>query len=208
MPHETTTMAEESQQFAIEPPAPTTKIWYPYVPLIANSKLMVYSGSSVELPIENTPPENSSEYPPPIPSSGEIAYHDGIGWVLGPDVRAMDLSVLQNKALLQVNAQFAYAIEQLKNGKYFPEEQESWNLQLSEAEQVLTGKFTSSLLQTLADARGITVKEMAQSIVDKADSYNKAYFLELASMQAKRESIKSAKTLNDITVFESVHDLR
>lgn len=77
-------------------------------------------------------------------------------------------------------------------------EYDSWAQQRSEAEAYLADNTASTpLLSQLATARGITVAEMAQKVVDAIAAYNLKIEELLAKKQAIETEIKSCTTIAD-----------
>lgn len=76
-------------------------------------------------------------------------------------------------------------------------EQNSWLQQKSEAQAWLSGETNLPMLQALADARGITVSEMAEKVNAAVAAYNANIASMLASKQQIEVLIKSCVSIYD-----------
>lgn len=76
-------------------------------------------------------------------------------------------------------------------------EQNSWLQQKTEAQAYLSGETNLPMLQALADARGITVGEMATKVNDAVLTYNMNIASMLASKQQIETLIKACVTIHD-----------
>lgn len=76
-----------------------------------------------------------------------------------------------------------------------------WPKQEAQARAFQADGTIGVLLQTLADARGLTVEDMSQKIIDKADAYEQAVGTVLGLLQEKREAIKAITTMADMLTW-------
>jgi len=76
-----------------------------------------------------------------------------------------------------------------------------WVKQETQARAYQADGTTGVLLQTLADARSLSVADMAQKIVDKADAYEASVGAILGLLQEKREAIKACATMADMLAW-------
>jgi len=56
-------------------------------------------------------------------------------------------------------------------GPYTPQERDTWPVQISEAQKVLKDGGGSSILEPLAESRGISIEQMAQLVLDKSAAF-------------------------------------
>lgn len=73
-------------------------------------------------------------------------------------------------------------------GPYTPEERDTWPVQISAAEKVLKDGGGSPILEPLAQARGISVKVMAQLVLEKSAAFEAASGEILAAQKTLLES--------------------
>lgn len=113
------------------------------------------------------PPSSTPWEPPPVPE-GYRAFFDGMGW------RVVFANADVEKVYrLQIQMKFEDAIEALKDGYSFSEV-DSWAKQEQEARLKLDGRG-SDYIDMMAQASDEDPRELAQKIVDKADTYHLEY---------------------------------
>jgi len=76
-------------------------------------------------------------------------------------------------------------------------ESKSWTQQKAEADAVQAGDTYAPMLQTLADARGISLQEMAHKVVVAIDTYNAKVAELLAKKQLIEQEIKACANIGD-----------
>jgi hypothetical protein len=194
-------------------PAPSNKLYaYPYTKLTGvASMLSVYTGTPIELAEGQSPPENSSPWRPPTAPDGRAVYFDGYGWFVGPDLATVKIADLQTIVFKDLADTFQSQVDALTTG-YTAAERQSWGQQLADAKSLLAGGQSSALLTTLASARGVDPKVLAQKIVDKDAAYQNQYAALLAAYQKQRDAVSIATSPDQlpaisIAAFSTVRPL-
>lgn len=177
---------------------PSTFTYYPYAPLVrGKTKLLAYTGTPVTVDRGAEVPANASVWRPGVCGDGMVPYFDDGAWHIGHDITVLTLDQMKGFALSAVTRAFEHTAASLV-GTYSPAEQKSWGQQVTDAQAVLAGSAESPLLNALAKARGLDVKDLAQKIVDKAAAYATSYAEALATFQAARDAIDAATTVDDL----------
>lgn len=178
--------------------------YYPYV-VDPKTGFDVYAGVPVEVDDTEPQPPNTSTWAPLPTQPGKVTYFYNGAWAQGANVSAAPFSELQDRALTEVIANFENDVDALNAG-YSASERASWNQQYNAAQSVLSGG-TSNLLNTLAQARNMDVKVLAQKIVDKNTTYNTEYATILGKYQALKDSIAVAERPGDLPAFAHLTSL-
>jgi hypothetical protein len=173
--------------------------FYPYA-AVDGTALLAYTGTPVNA---TTQPADSSLYPPPsvthtVPS-GYTDYFDGVGWIVGPTVSNLSAELCKTVAAARATTTFSNTVSAAASG-YSEAEQSTWSMQLAQAQEVLTGG-TSTLLATIAAAKGLTVQDLAQKIVTKSTAYNTALANALAAYHTAQSG---TATVASITLADLV----
>jgi len=176
----------------------TLNSYYPYARVSLNNPtlLLVYTGTPITAEVA---PASASTWKPPVVPPGLAVYYDGVGWVVGTDLTRASISTLQALATNMAVKTFTTTVQGLTSG-YPVHEQSSWAQQVAEAQSLASGGDTP-LLTVLANAKGVSVQTLAQSVIDKDGVYKAGYAAALASLQTSRSTIAAAKSVSDLPAF-------
>ncbi len=101
------------------------------------------------------------------------------------EIMRLTLDEIFDKRLVQLNV----GVSEL--------ESKSWIQQKTEAEAVQAGETYAPMLQALADARGISLQEMAHKVIVAIDGYNAKVAELLAKKQLIEQEIKACSTIGE-----------
>jgi hypothetical protein len=162
--------------------------------------VQIYNDTVTEQDADLPAPANTSEWQPPPAVAGAVYYQYNGAWVLGVDIRTAEVSTLSAASLLAAQSAFETAVSALTSG-YTASERASWNQQVADATVVQAGGNASTLLTTLAEARGLAVTDLATKILAKNTAYQTSYAALLADLQKNRDAISNAKTVTDLPLL-------
>lgn len=101
------------------------------------------------------------------------------------EIMRLTLDEIFDKRLIQLNV----GVSEL--------ESKTWGQQKAEAEAVKAGETNAPMIQALADARGITLEEMADKVISAIEGYNQKVAELLSRKQAIEQEIKACENIGD-----------
>lgn len=141
------------------------------------------------LVMSEEPPSHSSKWPPPVSREGQQVYFNGHGWVYGRPLDQLTPQLLSAAAQDILKRELRNALKALTGDKA-PEEVATYAKQQADAEDYLRTGKPSHFLETLSEARGIAVKQLALKIVVKAYAYHEAVAIALGTYQRKAKELE------------------
>jgi hypothetical protein len=193
-------IASEAQETLDEPvvEAKPQKTYYCLtVAKVGDTVFQKFNGKTIVQDADAAAPSNAVEWQPPPQIKNAVYYWYSGAWVHGLDYAKAQVSQVQASALKVAQIAFEKTMSTL-HSEYSESERASWPQQFSDAQAVLTGGTASALLNTLASARGVDVKTLAQKIVTKSEEHASSYASALADFQVVRDKIGNAKKVTDI----------
>lgn len=148
-------------------------------------------GFYTELPVEfeelADPPPNATKFKP-IAREGHRPWWSGMGWIQVVDIRGLTLD--QKKAAMLT---LTTAIKPpFAESKYSLAETASWPYQLEEAKAIERGEAPGPMLQALAEAEGIKIKDLAARVLTKHAERVQAIARSTVAVQKLRNQIQGA----------------
>lgn len=206
-PDEATAAIKKQQaEWAASAETDKTVTYYPYAEVTRGAtKLLAYTGKPVTVEANAAQPDNTLQWAPVTCGPNVAVYNDNGVWHAGYDLATLTLAQMREIALSAVLRTFEAAVNAL-TANYSPLEQKSWALQVALARGLINNGTASDTLNTLAKARGINVKVLAQKILDKDTAYQHAYLAALVTFQVARDSINAATKVEDLPAL-TVEDL-
>jgi len=150
------------------------------------------------------PLSNGSLYPPPEVQVGSIAWHDGMGWRVVPDLQSEDVPFEQSRdaALTALNDWRAPTL-----GDYSPAERATFDAQYAEAKVVLDGGEAGPYLKAIEAATGEPVEDLALKVVEKREAYDAEVARVGAHAQKLRNQISAATSAAELPTYLEVAGL-
>jgi hypothetical protein len=127
--------------------------------------------------------------------------HVGTSVALVDPTASASLDDLKSRKRAEINAAFAASIADLK-ANYPADEIQSWFKQEAEARAYEADNNASTpLLSAMANARGITVADLAARVVTNADAYSVAAGALIGKRQKYEDSIEAATDADTVSVI-------